>query len=53
MQHQQSFASRPLPEDSQLKFEALARESVQRQQELEGREDLPFEQFMQNYFDQS
>lgn len=52
-QHQESYASRPLPEESQLKFEALARESIQRQRELEGREDVTFEEFMQNYFNQS
>ena len=52
-QHQQSFVNRPLTKERQMDFEALARESIKQQQELESRDDLPFQQFMQNYFDQS
>ena len=51
-QHQQSYLSRPLSEERRVQFEALVHQSIQRQQKLESDEELPFEQFMQNYFDQ-
>ncbi|NNE64554.1 MAG: hypothetical protein HKN34_10765 [Gammaproteobacteria bacterium] len=51
-QHQQSYLSRPLAEERQMQFEGLASQSMQRQQELESNDQVPFEQFMQNYFDQ-
>jgi glutamate--cysteine ligase len=53
MQHQQWFASRPLDADKQARFEAVARESIERQHAIERADDIPFDKFMQNYFQQS
>jgi len=53
MQHQQWFAGRPLDADKQAMFEAAARESTERQHAIERADDIPFDKFMQNYFQQS
>jgi glutamate--cysteine ligase len=53
MQHQQWFAGRPLDADKQAMFEASARESIERQHAIERADDIPFDKFMQNYFQQS
>ncbi len=52
-QHQQWFASRPLPAEQMAAYEAEARRSHERQQEIEASDKLPFETFMQEYFAQS
>lgn len=52
-QHQQWFAERPLSEQKQSYFETLARESIDRQRAIEAADDIPFETFLQNYFDQA
>jgi len=52
-QHQQWFAERPLDADKQRELEQIARESQERQHEIEQEDDLPFEQFLQNYFEQT
>jgi len=53
VQHQQWFAGRPLDADKQTRFEAEARESIKRQHEIERADDIPFDAFMQKYFEQS
>lgn len=52
-QHQQWFAERPLDADKQTEFETGARSSIRRQHEIEQADDIPFEQFLHNYFEQS
>jgi glutamate--cysteine ligase len=52
-QHQQWFASRPLDADKQVEFETAARASIERQHAMERADDIPFDTFMRNYFDQS
>ncbi len=52
-QHQQWFASRPLDADKNAGFIEAAKLSIQRQHEIESRDDVSFETFMQNYFEQS
>jgi len=52
-QHQQWFASRPLDANKRADFEAAARESVERQRDIERADHVSFETFMQNYFQQS
>jgi len=52
-QHQQWFSGRPLDTERQARFEEEARSSIQRQLEIEQSDDIPFEQFMRNYFEQS
>jgi len=53
MQHQQWFADRPLEAERQKQLERMASESIERQRDIENNDDLPFEQFLQNYFDQT
>jgi glutamate--cysteine ligase len=53
MQHQQWFATRPLDADKQAEFETAARASIERQHAMERADDIPFDTFMRNYFDQS
>ncbi len=52
-QHQQWFADRPLDESKRLQFEKLARESIAKQQSIEAVDEIPFANFLQNYFAQS
>jgi len=52
-QHQQWFAERPLDDDKLAGFEATARASIEKQQEIERADDIPFATFLQNYFDQA
>ncbi len=52
-QHQQWYAGRPLDEEKQAEFEAAASLSLQRQQEIEKTDNISFEQFLKNYFEQS
>ena len=52
-QHQQWFAERPLGVDKQREFEKIALESHERQQKIEHDDELPFERFLQNYFEQT
>ncbi len=52
-QHQQWFADRPLDADKQTEFETMASSSIRQQQEIEQADDIPFDQFLQNYFAQS
>jgi len=52
-QHQQWFAERPLDDDKLASFEAAARTSIEKQQEIERADDIPFATFMQNYFNQA
>lgn len=51
-QHQAWFADRPLGAEKQAEFEAKAGLSIQRQLEIEQADEVPFEQFLQNYFEQ-
>jgi glutamate--cysteine ligase len=52
-QHQQWFADRPLDEGKRLNFEKLARESIAKQQSIEAENEIPFANFLQNYFAQT
>ncbi len=52
-QHQQWFASRALDASKRAGFEAEARASIKRQRDIERADDVSFETFMQNYFQQS
>ncbi len=52
-QHQQWFAERPLQTEDSDRFTKSAFESVERQKAIESADELPFEQFLQNYFDQT
>ncbi len=52
-QHQQWFADRPLAVDKQTEFENSATSSIRQQLEIEQADDIPFEQFLTNYFEQS
>jgi glutamate--cysteine ligase len=52
-EHQNWFAERPLDNAKRLQFEKLALESIERQKTIEATDDIPFETFLQNYFDQS
>ncbi len=51
-QHQAFFAGRPLAPDRQAEFEAMARESIERQQAIESADTISFETFLDNYFAQ-
>ena len=52
-QHQQWFAERPLAAERQSELEQMARESLEKQRQIEDSDEIPFDQFLQNYFDQS
>ena len=52
-QHQQWFSKRPLETESRSQFEQQALQSILKQQEVEKSDNLSFEQFLQNYFDQT
>jgi glutamate--cysteine ligase len=52
-QHQQWFASRPLDADKKVAFIEAAKLSIERQHEIEAADDVTFETFMQNYFQQT
>jgi glutamate--cysteine ligase len=52
-QHQQWFAARPLPAEDLARFRQEAERSIQRQQEIESANNIPFETFLQNYFAQT
>ena len=52
-QHQQWFAERPLETDKLASFETAARASIEKQQQIERTDDIPFASFLQNYFDQA
>ena len=52
-QHQQWFAERPLDADKLTNFEDTARTSIEKQQEIERTDSIPFASFMQNYFSQT
>jgi len=52
-QHQQRFAERPLDADKLTDFETAARASIAKQHEIEQADDIPFADFLQNYFAQT
>ena len=52
-QHQQWFAERPLTDEKQYALEQIAVKSHEDQQKIEQEDDLPFDQFLQNYFEQN
>ena len=52
-QHQQWFAERALDADKNAHFQTLARESIEKQRAIEADDDVSFETFLQNYFDQT
>jgi glutamate--cysteine ligase len=52
-QHQQWFAERPLPADKLREFEAEARQSIEKQHQIERSDEISFETFLQNYFAQT
>lgn len=51
-QHQAWFSDRPLNTEKQAEFEAEASLSIKRQLEMEQADQIPFEQFLENYFAQ-
>ena len=51
-QHQQWFAERPLEREQLESFRQTARDSLERQHEIENSDSISFETFMQQYFDQ-
>ena len=53
LQHQQWFASRPLESEKYSWYQKLANESIEKQKSIEQSDDIPFELFLQNYFDQT
>ena len=53
LMHQQHFIERPLEVDTQVMFERLTQESIKRQAAIEKTEDMHFEAFLANYFQQS
>ncbi len=52
-QHQQWFAQRPLGSEVYQGFAQAVLESINQQKAIESTDELPFEQFLQNYFAQS
>ena len=52
-QHQQWFAERPLAPEQHRQFEQTANESIERQQQIERADDIPFESFLEDYFAQT
>jgi glutamate--cysteine ligase len=52
-QHQQWFAERPLDAGKLASFEAAARDSIEKQRQIEQADDIPFATFLQNYFAQA
>lgn len=52
-QHQQWFAEHGLTAERQAAFERAARESIERQGEIEAADDISFETFLDNYFAQT
>jgi len=52
-EHQQWFAERPLAADKLSEFEVEARQSIEKQHEIERSDDIPFKTFLQNYFAQT
>ena len=53
LQHQRWFESRPLAPEQQASFEKAARDSIERQYEIERGDNISFEQFLENYFQQT
>ena len=53
IQHKEWFSKRPLDTETRSKYEDIARRSIQQQHEVEKSDSLPFEQFLQNYFEQT
>jgi len=51
-EHQQWFAQRPLEEDKRAAFEQAARESIEKQRQIEASDEVSFEQFLRDYFAQ-
>ncbi len=52
-EHQQWFAERPLDETRRAEFERVARESIERQREIEASDEVSFEEFLHDYFAQT
>ncbi|MCP4489432.1 MAG: glutamate--cysteine ligase [Gammaproteobacteria bacterium] len=52
-QHQQWFAQRPLGSEAHHSFVMTALESIHQQKAIESADELPFDRFLQNYFEQS
>ena len=52
-QHQQWFAKHALEPEKQAQFEQAARDSQQRQKEIEASDEAPFATFLENYFAQT
>ncbi len=52
-ENQQWFAERPLAADKLSEFEVEARQSIEKQHEIERSDDIPFKTFLQNYFAQT
>ena len=46
------FRSRELSTDTQARFEEEARQSLQRQQDMEAAEDISFETYLTRFYDQ-
>ncbi len=51
--HENFFKQASMPTDRKAYFENVARDSLQRQREIEATDDMPFEQYLEKYFAQS
>lgn len=51
-EHRRYFASRPLDEKTLKSFSALSEKSIQDQQKLEASNQIPFDQYLENYYAQ-
>ncbi len=52
-EHQQWFLERPLEAEKEAFYEAAARDSIARQQEMEASDSISFETFLEEYFAQT
>ena len=50
-QHRRFFGERPLPPERLSFFNDLAAQSLRKQQEIEAQNQLPFDEFLQQYFE--
>ncbi|MCP1673794.1 glutamate--cysteine ligase [Natronocella acetinitrilica] len=51
-EHRRQFLAEPLSPELRERFETAARESIAEQQAIEAADDLPFEDYLQRYFNQ-
>jgi glutamate--cysteine ligase len=53
MQHERYFRDNPLPADKEQEFRELAEKSIADQEQLEKGDEIPFEDYLQRYFDET